>query len=259
MSDYIDSKIRARINQKLKKDTHTSLQDGFKGRKTINEVLDKPTVMTLHKMITEGTISGVDGSVGAGKESLLFLGEDTDSKHIALKIYLVTTSNFKRRIKYIQGDPRFSKFRKNTRSIVHLWAQKEFKNLTVASQTSVCVPKPIRVLNNVLAMEFIGQDGKPAPTLLSCAVDENDYKEAIRMIQQLYMKGGLVHGDFSEYNVFKTEQGLVLFDLGSAVDRRHPSAESFLYRDINNINRFFTKRSVLTRETSAILKEMSVW
>ena len=79
------------------------------------------------------------------------------------------------------------------------------------------------------------------------------------MIQQLYMKGGLVHGDFSEYNVFKTGKGLVLFDLGSAVDRRHPSAESFLYRDINNINRFFTRRSVLTRETSAILKEMSVW
>lgn len=258
MSDYIDSKMEARINQKLSKGAHTSLQDGFKGRKTVNEVLDKPTVMTLHKMITSGTISRVGGAVGAGKESLLFLGEDTVNTQIALKIYLVTTSNFKKRIRYIQGDPRFSKFRKSTRSIVRLWAQKEFKNLMVAAKIGVCVPNPIRVLNNVLVMEFIGDGGRPAPTLLSCAVDDNDYTQAINMIQQLYTEGGLVHGDFSEYNIFKTKKGLVLFDLGSAVDRRHPSARSFLYRDINNINRFFAKRNVLTREASAILGEMNI-
>lgn len=257
MDDYIDSKMQARINQKLTKDTHT-LQDGFKGRKTINEVLDKSTVMTLHKMITSGTISRVDGAVGAGKESLLFLGSDTSGAQVALKIYLVTTSNFKRRVRYIQGDPRFSKFRKSTRSIVYLWAQKEFKNLTVAVQAGICVPNPIRVLNNVLVMEFIGDDGRPAPTLLNCAVDDGDYAQAIHMIQRLYTKVGLIHGDFSEYNIFKTGQGLVLFDLGSAVDQRHPSAKSFLYRDINNINRFFAKRGVLTRKASTILVEMGV-
>ncbi|MXX20322.1 MAG: serine protein kinase RIO [Cenarchaeum sp. SB0665_bin_23] len=258
MNNYIDSKMRARINQKLTKDTHTALQDGFKGRKTVNEVLDKPTVMTLHKMITSGTISRVDGSVGAGKESLLFLGADTTDANVALKIYLVSTSNFKRRVRYIQGDPRFSKFRKSTRGIVYLWAQKEFKNLTVAAQIGVRVPSPIRVLNNVLVMEFIGDNGRPAPTLLSCAVDDNDYAETIEMIRQLYVSGGLIHGDLSEYNIFKTKEGLVLFDLGSAVDRRHPSAVSFLHRDINNINRFFVKRGVLTRKISSILDEMNV-
>ena len=258
MSDYIDSKMQARINQKLAKNARSRLQDGFKGRKTLNEVLDKSTVMTLYKMITAGTISRVDGTVGAGKESLLFLGADTDNTPIALKIYLISTSNFKKRVRYIQGDPRFSKFRKSTRSIVYLWAQKEFKNLTVAIQAGVRVPKPIRVSNNVLAMEFIGKDNTPAPILLNCTVDEHDYNQAITIIQQLYNKGGLVHGDFSEYNIFKTQEGLVLFDLGSAVDRRHASAMSFLHRDINNINRFFAKRNIMTKDVNTVLGEMDI-
>ena len=38
----------------------------------MNEVLDKPTVMTLYKMITDHVIAYVNGSVSAGKESVVF-------------------------------------------------------------------------------------------------------------------------------------------------------------------------------------------
>ena len=66
----------------------------------------------------------------------------------------------------------------------------------------------------------------------------------------------LVHGDFSEYNIFKTDNGLVLFDLGSAVDLRHPNAQEFLKRDINNITRFFSKRGITVNNPTKVLKEM---
>jgi RIO kinase 1 len=67
------------------------------------------------------------------------------------------------------------------------------------------------------------------------------------LIEQLYKKAHLVHCDFSEFNIFKTKKGLILFDLGSAVDHQHPQAEEFLKRDINNITNFFVKRGLTVK------------
>jgi RIO kinase 1 len=87
-------------------------------------------------------------------------------------------------------------------------------------------------------------------------VDEKDYLQAISMIKNLYHSANLVHGDYSEYNIFKTKNGLVLFDLGSAVDLRHPNAQEFLKRDINNITRFFSKRGIDVNDPEEILEEI---
>ena len=105
-------------------------------------------------------------------------------------------------------------------------------------------------------MDFIGDNGAPSKSLLDSDVDENDYKQAITIIKDLYSKAKLVHGDFSEYNIFKTENGLIVFDLGSAVDLRHPNSQEFLQRDINNITRFFNKRGVSVEDPNAILEEI---
>ena len=257
MGTGLDPLMESRIDDRLhSRATRSRPADGFKGRKTVNEVLDRPTVMTLYKMITEGIFSGVDGAVGAGKESLLFRGRCEGGSDLALKVYLVSTSNFKKRANYIKGDPRFSKFRRNTRDLVYLWAQKEFRNLRQSYEAGVRVPRPIKVANNVLAMEFVGDGGRPAPLLLHSPADGDDYEQALEIIQTLYTKAGLVHGDYSEYNIFKHGGDLVLFDLGSAVDRRHPGAGAFLRRDINNINRFFRRRGVGVKDPGEILGGM---
>ena len=117
--------------------------------------------------------------------------------------------------------------------------------------------KPITVKNNVLALEFVGKDGIPAKTLLESEVNGDDYKSAVILIKQLYKKARLVHGDFSEYNIFKTENGLVLFDLGSAVDLEHPKAHEFLKRDIENISNFFVKRGLTVKNPIDIINEVT--
>lgn len=257
MSDDPYSYIETRLEDRLRRQTNRfSPKDGFKGDKTVNEVLDRTTAMTLYKMISSGVVSGVDGAVGAGKESLLFRGRKSDDRYVALKVYLITTSNFKRRTIYMKGDPQFSRFRKNTRHIVYKWAQKEFRNLQMAHTAGIPVPAPIKVANNVLAMEFIGEGGRPAPILLHRPVDDSDYAQAVDILIRLYQEAGLVHGDYSAYNIFKTARGLVLFDLGSAVGIRHPSAHIFLKRDINNINTFFAKRRVAVRRLDDIAGEI---
>ena len=231
--DDLSRKLESKVDNKLIfKSKRGGLEDGFKKGKVINEVLDKPTVMTLYKMITDHIIAYVNGPVSAGKESVLFWAVDEKNIDVALKIYLISTSNFKKREQYITGDPRFSKLKKGTKNLIYLWA------------------------NNVLALDFIGENGSPAKILLESEVDENDYTQAISIITRLYQKAKLVHGDYSEYNIFKTPKGLVLFDLGSAVDLRHPNAQEFLKRDINNITRFFSKRGISVEDPTKIFEDI---
>ncbi len=257
MTDIISKKLESKLDNKLRsKRKRSPLEDGFKKGKVVNEVLDKPTVMTLYKMITDHVIAYVNGSVSAGKESVLFWGVDEHDVDIALKIYLVSTANFKKREPYILGDPRFSHLKKGTKNLVYLWAKKEYRNLTQCYEAGIPVPRPLYVTNNVLAMEFIGDNGAPAKSLLTSEVDEGDYAQTISILDDLYKKAKLVHGDFSEYNIFKTEKGLVVFDLGSGVDLRHPNAKGFLKRDINNIGRFFNKRGILVEDSDKIFEDI---
>lgn len=228
-------------------------QDGFKNNKVVNQVLDKTTMFTMYEMINAKIISYVNGIVKAGKESALFWAVDPEGKDVALKVYLTSTSSFKKRAPYILGDPRFSHLKKGTRNMVYLWAQKEFKNLKQCIRHELPVARPLHVSKNVLAMEFVGKAGVPAPTLHETEVDENDYAQIIDFITKLYKKAKLVHGDLSEYNVFKTEGGLVVFDFGSAVDTIHPNAQNFLERDIKNMSYFFAKRGLTVANPTDVL------
>ena len=205
----------------------------------MNEVLDKSTIFELYGLIKSNIISYVNGVVKAGKESVVFWAVGPNASNIALKVYLVATSNFKKRAEYLIGDPRFSRVKQGTKNIVYLWAKKEFKNISQCYQCGIPVVKPIHVSKNILVMEFGGEHGKPVKTLLESKVDQKDYNLCIQIITDLFKNAKLVHGDFSEFNIFKTDTGLKLFDLGSAVDLNHPKMIEFLKRDINNICNLF--------------------
>jgi len=259
LSDELGKKLEKRIDRDiLAKERRGRSEKGvFDKSKVMDDVLDKSTMMTLSKLINSGIISYVNGIVGSGKESKMYWAVDPDGNDVALKIYLVTASTFKKRLPYLVDDPRFSRIKKGTRNMVELWAQKEFRNLTQCVKSGIPVIKPIHVLKNVLILEFVGKNGTPAKTLVETEIDENDYKDAISIISQLYNKAKLVHADFSEYNIFKTEKGLILFDLGSAVDIRHKNAKEFLERDIKNISRFFVRRGLTVENPSDIFARIT--
>ena len=257
MTDILSKKLESKIDKKLiSKSKRRELDDGFKKGKVINEVLDKPTVMTLYKMITDHVIAYVNGSVSAGKESVVFWGVTEDDTDVALKIYLVSTSNFKKREPYLTDDPRFRHVKKGTKNLVYLWAKKEYRNLSQCYDAGIPVPRPLYITKNVLAMDFVGTNGSPSRSLLTSEIEQNDYTQAISILKDLYHKAKLVHGDFSEYNIFKTDSGLVVFDLGSAVDLRHPNSKEFLKRDINNITRFFKKRGMIVKDPVEVFEDI---
>lgn len=251
-----DDNLELKFNKIFPKQKRKSPQDGFKKDKTINQVLDRSTMFTMYDMINDKIIAYVNGIVRAGKESVVFWAVDGSGKDVALKVYLVATSNFKKRAPYIIGDPRFARLKKGTRNMVYLWAKKEFKNLRQCVKKNLPVVKPISVSKNVLAMEFVGKDGIPAPTLHETEIEKSDYLQIIDIIRRLYTEAKLVHGDLSEYNVFKTESGLILFDFGSAVDTMHPNAQNFLERDIKNMSYFFAKRGLTVENPADVLSKI---
>ena len=232
-------------------------KDIFDKDKVLEAVFDKSTVMTLSRLINNGIISYVNGAVGAGKESQLYWAVDPEGNDLAVKIYLVTTSNFKKRYPYLIGDPRFTRIKSGTRSLVELWARKEFRNLSKAFNCEIPCPEPITVVKNILVMKFVGTGGVPSPTLVESEVDYTDYEKTITIISDLYQKAELVHADLSEYNIFKTNEGPVVFDFGSAVAIRHPKTKEFLERDISNITRFFVKRGLTVDNPIDVFKRVT--
>ena len=78
MEYYFNS--RSRYKQKK-----YTLPDGFKKNKTVNEVLDKPTITSIYNMIKAQIISYVNGVVGAGKESVIFWAVSSEIRILYLK------------------------------------------------------------------------------------------------------------------------------------------------------------------------------
>src|SRR5688572_29273292 len=180
-----------------------------------DNVFDLPTLMTINELRSDGVIQYIESSLAAGKESKVYLAVAPDGSLRIVKIYLTVSAEFKKRMQYIAGDPRFSDIKRGSRSLIMTWAKKEFKNMRAAHAAGVSVPAPVAVKKNVLVMEFVGDsEGSSAPSLVESEVTSNDYEQVIGQMAILYQKARLVHADLSEYNIFKTDRGLVLFDFG---------------------------------------------
>ncbi len=226
-------------------------------RSVFEEVFDRQTLMVLYDLSNRGAFAYLNGVVSAGKESRVYWGVKEDKTNVAVKIYLVASSDFKRRAQYVLGDPRFLRFRRDSRGIAELWARKEFTNLKQAYEAEASVPKPETFFGNVLIMEFIGEDGVAARRLIDTDVSKKDYLEIVKQLKILYSKAQLVHADLSEYNIFKFKGRIVLFDFGSAVSILHPLSKGFLERDVQNLNHFFEKRGVRTLDAKKIITKVT--
>jgi len=221
--------------------------DKSKERATVEEVFDQTTRMVVFDMLNSGIIYELNGAVSSGKEAKVYWGKNKEGTDLAVKIYLTSSAEFKKGMhKYIEGDPRFKDVKHDTRSLMAVWAQKEFRNLGEACSAKVRVPNPIAVKSNVVVMEFIGKDGVSAPSLKERSPVNPDrvYKTIVTYVKRLYQKAKIVHGDLSEYNIMMWKGKAVVFDVSQSVSIQHPLADFMLRRDLANVNRFFSRLDV---------------
>jgi RIO kinase 1 len=225
-------------------------------RKVIEEVFDSATLSAINRLLRNGQLEDLNGVVSTGKEARVYWGVTRDGTPRAVKIYLTASSDFRKRLRYIAGDRRFESIPGSTRGIVTLWVQKEYKNLQLAEAAGIRVPEPFAFNENVLVMEYIGEPPGHAPIFAEVQVSQADYRWTLSMVKRLYKRAGLVHGDLSEYNIFKLGSSRVLFDMGTAVVTTHPEARELLLRDVTNLVRFFRRRGIYERAPEEIVESI---
>lgn len=232
--------------------------------KVVDSALDNRTYYILFQISRKLKIKNIYGSVSSGKEAKIYPAVTEDGIWYALKIYYVSTASSKRALeRYTFGDPRFDNIKvSNTRQLISVWARKEFKNLNRLYQNDVRVPKPYYVLENVLVMDFIGENGIRAPLLKELPDEEISqelYEDILIQMENMVNKAELVHGDLSEYNIMVWNEKCYIIDVSQAVDINHPNALELLKRDINNINNFFASKGLEIVESEEILGRLKIY
>jgi RIO kinase 1 len=209
-----------------------------------NYVFDDQTHKALFKLSSNKIFDSIDFPIASGKEAITFYGHLQDTPLVA-KIYKMETSNFKNLGQYIDGDYRFKNASKEKRDLFLVWANKEFKNLTLALKNGVSCPIVIGKEKNIIIMSFIGEGEKAYPKLNEVDFDlDVVYPQIIDNYARLLYGAKLVHADFSAFNILinPNDQKITIIDMGQAVVWSHPKAKEFLKRDIINIVNFLKKK-----------------
>lgn len=233
---------------------------GFQDRKIWGDVFDGSTLITLYKLVNDGYIDVLGGVINSGKEANIYIAKNKKNERLAVKIYLIETSDFKNITRYIKGDPRFFGIGTNKRKIIYTWCRKEYSNFMRAIKAGVAVPTPIAYKKNVLVMEFLGKDAEPFKELIYTKLKnpKEFFGILLKEIRRLYQKAGLVHADLSPFNVIVKMNGKqkpILIDMGQCVLLGHPQASYFLERDIKNLVTYFN-RFGLNLDENKVLEEI---
>lgn len=221
-------------------------------------IFDNRTMLRIAKLFTKGVIASMEFIVARGKEADVYIanaGKNIDKEFVALKIFRLENARFQNRIKYIEGDPRFGKVKGSIFAVVNTWCKKEYGNLLVAEAAGVHAPRPYAFSGNVLAMEFIGKDGKPSKRMREEKLG-NPQKVLdliLKDTRKLY-QSELVHADLSEYNILMLGEVPYMIDFGQAVHIKHPDAMKFLRRDVFNMLTYFNKAYGIPKDEEKALE-----
>jgi len=219
-----------------------------KDRKVFGDVFDKSTIQAIHILAKKGYFDVLEFVISTGKEAHVFRAVDSSGTYRAVKIYTILTSDFKNMEKYIAGDIRFKNVKQGKRELVFAWTRKEFRNLEILMRSKCASPQPFAYKENVLVMEFIGEEGVASPTLKERGMDASEaddfYNQVIEFVAKAFFRGNLIHADLSEFNILVNDQKLVMIDVGQAVLNSHPKAKEFFERDCTNVAKYFSKHGL---------------
>jgi RIO kinase 1 len=225
-----------------RKEKKRQMFDSSEAQKAVENVLDDDTMDALLKAADRGLINRMHGIIESGKESAILLA-DTDEGLAAVKIYMKRAGAFREIHQYLRGDKRFRNVKKDRKAVVDAWAKKEFKNLKKASNIVRC-PEVYGLQENVLVMEFVGEDFSPYPKLKEVNIENPDHAldQTLSKMKELWEEEDLVHGDLSEYNILVETDELVWIDFSQGVHESHPEALELLKRDVKNVVNFFNSQ-----------------
>lgn len=242
---------------------------------TVDKVLDKNTMSIINKLEKREKIFDLSGAISSGKEANIYTArcstsliskfiqpnvEDTEKVvPVVLKIYKTSTMLFNDRDRYIVDEKRFTNFcTSNSRKLIKVWAEKEVRNLKRMSKYGILCPAPLYLKKSILIMTMIGEN-EPAPRLKDAKIDDwnEAYKKCIDILTRLYQKAGLIHADFSEYNLVYFNNEIYVIDVGQSIEKDQENSNNFLAMDVRNCNLFFARKGVKVRSEIEIFEEIT--
>ncbi|MBW3015016.1 serine protein kinase RIO [Candidatus Woesearchaeota archaeon] len=225
--------------------------------KVFENVFDEFALRNLFKLSSEGHFDELESPVSIGKESNVFTAKKGKGR-IIVKIYRLETCDFRRMYDYIKYDSRYFNIKKQKRSIVFAWTQREYRNLVRAREAGVSVPLALTFKYNILLLEYIGDSVRNEIALRVKdklpKYPKKFFKEVIENMKRLH-KAGFVHGDLSEFNILNLNEKPVFIDFSQALQLDSSIAEELLERDVRNICNFF-KRLGLKVDVKKIYDEI---
>jgi len=191
--------------------------------------------LALHTFVERDTIEGFGAPLGVGKESDVY--EVQSYKPLALKYHREGYTNFRE----VMRDRDYTSDRDHVSWLytARKAAEREYEALETL-YPDVSVPQPMDTNRHAIVMEKVdgvelsrtGLEPEQVVPVLDLVLDE----------MQTAYDAGFVHADMSEYNVFVTTQGVVVFDWPQAVPTDHENSEELLARDVENIVNYFQRK-----------------
>lgn len=241
-------------------------------RPTSTTAFADPDLQELHE---RGYFDTLLGEVKGGKEATVYLVARAGQR-FAAKIYAdIETRAFRDDAVYWNdvfiADKRTAKAMKNKtragrRAQQAIWVAREYAYLWRLVEAGLPVPRPAvgpepsvyGAAGSVVLMEFVGDGDEPAPRLsdvrLGPGAAEDAYRQSAEILVRLAALG-LVHGDFSTYNLLWHQDRVVLIDVPQmmelAVSR---SARGLLERDVRSLTTSF-RRLRVEADPAALLAE----
>jgi len=224
--------------------------------KVLEGVFDEQTLETLNLLKQKKYFDVLLNPIKTGKEADVYLSSK-DKEYRAIKLYRVTSSNFKKITSYINRDFRFKNIKGNLRKVIFFWVQKEYRNLMICHKENMNVPFVYKQMGNIIIMEYI--DGG----MLKDVVLDNPSEFFEMLLEQMFIlkkKAKLIHGDLSEFNILVKNQIPYIIDLGQAMTIKNVddfnNLKDLYLRDVENVVKYFNKRYKLNLILDEILEKL---
>lgn len=236
-----------------------------------DETLD-PALLNLKRL---GHLTEVLGELKSGKEATVYLARGPRGL-VALKLYRdLQARSFKNdglyRAGRFIGDARLEKaiLQRSGRGLAAqqaMWVAAEYAVLWRLWNAGLNVPEPLvgphaedyaRTSPAVL-MRFVGDEDDAAPRLSEAALTPGEARRAWEGAldgMAALLRLGLVHGDYSSYNLLWWEERVMMIDFPQVSDRSNPNFQQLLERDAQSLSRSFTRHGV-AQSGEATLREV---
>lgn len=228
-------------------------------------------------MRERGYLDEVVAELKSGKEATVYLGR-TRAGLAAVKVYRdLAVRSFQNDGRYRAGrhvgDARLEKAiaqrsAAGRRAQGRLWAAHEYGMLWRLQAAGVPVPEPligphasdIGDAGEVVLMRYVGDEDGPAPRLADLRLPpgeaERAFDQAVGALAAMW-RVGVVHGDYSTYNLLWWGERVVVIDLPQAVEAAHPEARELLARDAATLCTTFAHHGVAADPAVVVRKVLT--